>query len=227
MERKAPIARVAVCDPSEISVVGIAHSLSKQGMDVAGTALEPVAAFSLIGSGLANVVLVRQLDAAVRRGDTKRGAGRPAGDRDRRGGRSRKRLRGPARRCLRVHHQGPAGPVVGGGDQGRASRRGATFTRHDRLPCGGVPVTRAAGGHPRVPAVQPPPHQAGVGGAVVHRRGLHEPARRGAAQHLDGDGANARLEHPCQAGDAEPLRRRRQSTTSCARFSSASAPPCG
>ena len=58
MERKAPIARVAVCDPSEISVVGIAHSLSKQGVEVAGTALEPVAAFSLIGSGLANVVLV-------------------------------------------------------------------------------------------------------------------------------------------------------------------------
>ena len=58
MERKAPIARVAVCDPSEISVVGIAHSLSKQGVEVAGTALEPVAAFSLIASGMANVVLV-------------------------------------------------------------------------------------------------------------------------------------------------------------------------
>jgi len=31
---------------------------------------------------------------------------------------------------------------MGGGDQGRAPRRGATFTRHDGLPCGGVPVTR-------------------------------------------------------------------------------------
>jgi DNA-binding NarL/FixJ family response regulator len=57
MEREAPVARVAICDPSEISTVGIAHSLSRQGMDVAGIALEPVAAFSLIGSGLANVVL--------------------------------------------------------------------------------------------------------------------------------------------------------------------------
>jgi DNA-binding NarL/FixJ family response regulator len=58
MNREAPLARVAILDSSEISTVGIAHSLSRQGMDVAGIALEPVAAFSLIGSGLANVALV-------------------------------------------------------------------------------------------------------------------------------------------------------------------------
>ena len=44
MEREAPVARVAICDPSEISTVAIAHSLSRQGMDVAGIALETVAA---------------------------------------------------------------------------------------------------------------------------------------------------------------------------------------
>ena len=62
MEREDSVARVAICDPSEISTVGIAHPLSRQGMEVAN-ALEPVAA-SLIGSGLANVVLA---DPSMRR----------------------------------------------------------------------------------------------------------------------------------------------------------------
>ncbi len=66
-------------------------------------------------------------------------------------------------------------------------------------------VRTGMGSGDQVKDVQPPPHPAGVGGAVMHRRGLHEPAGRGTAQHLDGDGANARIEHPRQAGDAEPL----------------------
>jgi DNA-binding NarL/FixJ family response regulator len=51
-------ARVAVCDSSEISSVGIAHSLETHDLAVVGTALDCVAAFGLIESGMANVVLV-------------------------------------------------------------------------------------------------------------------------------------------------------------------------